>query len=131
MESSKENSPTHALGGGSNLLTWQWESSPFAFETTKSFGSFFIHFFQDGVLTKAIRHVKPRMKCNESELKSEIYVCIYGCDLFQITSQTSEKYYHYRKIKIKIMGCLYSNWIPTFLRGGGGGEGGHFHSIVK
>ena len=86
------------------------------------FWELFIHFSGyviNGVQTK---HVKPRMRCNERKPKSEIYAYIYGCHLFQITSQTLEKYYHYRKIKVK-MGCLYSNWTPTFLLGGGGGEG--------
>ena len=40
------------------------------------------------------KHVKSRMRCNEREPKSEIYAYIYGCHLFQITSQTLEKYYY-------------------------------------
>ena len=38
----------------------------------------------------------------KGELKSEIYAYIYGYHLFQITSLTLEKYYHYRKIEIKM-----------------------------
>ena len=45
-------------------------------------------------------------------------LCLYlWLHLFQTTSQTLEKFYQYRKIKIKV-GCLCSYWTPTFLPGG-------------
>ena len=58
------------------------------------------------------------MKGSSSQKFMLIFMYLW-LHLFQITSQTLEKYYHYRKIKIK-MGCLYSNWTPTFWPRGGG-----------
>ena len=70
------------LGGGEGgtLLTWQWGPVILSLGPTE-FWELFIHFSGqviDGVQAKA-KHVKLRMRCNERELKSEIYAYIYGC----------------------------------------------------
>ena len=55
------------------------------------------------------------MQGNSEQVRNlSLYLLLH---LFQTTSQTFEKYYQYRKIKIK-MGCLCSNWTPTLLLGG-------------
>ena len=95
------------LGSGGPILlplglTEFWELSSYIFQVRSSTGS-------------GLRLNVSKMRRNEKELKSEIYayIYLYGCHLFLITLRTLEKYYHYRKIEIKIS-CLYSNWTPPF-----------------
>ena len=66
------------------------------------------------------------MQGNSEQVRN---LCLYLLlHLFQTTSQTLEKYYQYRKIKIKMVFiCALTG--PLLFDGGGGGGGGGGTSI--